>query len=105
METHDPVIGRDVCLLLDRAFERKKMNARLSAVLNDTVGAMLAGSYSKTPEQPPCLVGAILGTGMNGAYVQPDAKSYGYQGIVINTELGGFDKDLPENEIDKEVNE
>lgn len=64
---------------------------------------MLSGSYCKSPEMPPCLVGVILGTGMNGAYVQPDAKHFGYQGVVMNTELGGFNKDLPENDIDMEV--
>lgn len=65
---------------------------------------MLSGSYCKTPDMPPCMVGVILGTGMNGAYVQPDAKGYGYKGVVMNTELGGFNKGLPINEIDLEVN-
>lgn len=64
---------------------------------------MLAGAYSKKPNMPPCQVGVILGTGMNGAYVQPDAKQYGYQGVVMNTELGGFNKDLPRTDIDLEV--
>lgn len=103
IDTNDPVIGQDVCALLDSAFQRRRVKAKTTAVLNDTVGAMLAGFYSKTPDMPPCTVGIILGTGVNGAYVQRDAKAYGYQGVVINTELGGYDKDLPRTDIDFEI--
>lgn len=103
MATNDPVVGRDVGALLDNAFARKGMRARVVAVLNDTVGALLSGNYCKTPDQPPCLVGVILGTGVNGAYVQPDAKTYAYQGLVMNTECGGFNKGMCFTDIDDEI--
>lgn len=64
---------------------------------------MLSGTYCKRPEHPRCMVSLILGRRVNGAYVQPDAKNYGYNGIVLNTEMGEFNKDLPRNEIDHEV--
>lgn len=64
---------------------------------------MLSAAYERPRSLPPCAVGIILGTGLNGCYFQPNAEEWGYQGNVINTELGGLDKDLPWNIIDIEV--
>eukprot|EP01069_Polyplicarium_translucidae_P003501 Polyplicarium_translucidae@DN2330_c0_g1_i1.p1 len=101
--TNDPVESMDVSLLLDQAFWRREVPAKTVAVLNDTTGTLLSCAYEKPRSLPPCLIGVILGTGVNGCYFQEDAKSYGYNGVLINTELAGFDKDLPFNDVDLEV--
>eukprot|EP00921_Rhytidocystis_pertsovi_P009445 GHVQ01015182.1.p1 GENE.GHVQ01015182.1~~GHVQ01015182.1.p1 ORF type:complete len:536 (+),score=64.21 GHVQ01015182.1:143-1750(+) len=102
-DTNDPVEGKDVGLLMSQAFTRKNVPATVSAVANDTVGTLLSCAYQKPAGTPPCLIGVILGTGMNAAYVEPNAKNYGYQGCIINTECGNFNRCLPTTEIDVQI--
>eukprot|EP01053_Blabericola_migrator_P010575 Blabericola_migrator_1__10574@NODE_5_length_29060_cov_171_088642_g4_i0_p6_GENE_NODE_5_length_29060_cov_171_088642_g4_i0NODE_5_length_29060_cov_171_088642_g4_i0_p6_ORF_typecomplete_len505_score85_26Hexokinase_2/PF03727_16/3_1e45Hexokinase_1/PF00349_21/9_7e42DUF2637/PF10935_8/7_8e03DUF2637/PF10935_8/3_4e02DUF2637/PF10935_8/1_3_NODE_5_length_29060_cov_171_088642_g4_i021423656 len=101
--TEDPVEGLDVATLLDMAFWRAEINAKTRAVVNDASGTLLACAYERSSRLPPCTVAFLIGVGLNGAYVEPHAASYGYKGCVINTELGGFDKDLPVTDVDLEV--
>ncbi|BEI99192.1 hypothetical protein CcaverHIS631_0402350 [Cutaneotrichosporon cavernicola] len=96
-------IGNDVVKLLNDAFERKHIHVRCSALVNDTVGTLLSRSY----QHGPALIGAIFGTGTNGAYIDKTStiKKLGEKHIceleecgehageymVINTEWGAFD--------------
>lgn len=66
-------------------------------------GTLLSVAYECPRSLPPCMMGVILGTGLNGCYYQPNAEDWGYTGNIVNTECGGFDKDLPWNVIDVEV--
>lgn len=104
--TDDPVAGgqADICQLLQAAFDRNDVPANCAAALNDTTGTLLSCAYtSYRVKTPPCVVGVILGTGMNAAYYERTAKESGYQGYIINTELGGFNSGLPRNIIDLQV--
>ncbi|KAF8528913.1 hexokinase-domain-containing protein [Hysterangium stoloniferum] len=107
-------IGCDVVQLLQDAFDRKSLRVRCVALVNDTVGALLSRSYTSGG----CLLGAIFGTGTNGAYVENVAKitKLGNSAaaaaggrMVVNTEWGGFDnarRILPltsfDNKLDRE---
>eukprot|EP00922_Rhytidocystis_sp_ex-Travisia-forbesii_P048469 GHVS01072200.1.p1 GENE.GHVS01072200.1~~GHVS01072200.1.p1 ORF type:complete len:592 (+),score=154.10 GHVS01072200.1:46-1776(+) len=102
-ETDDPVEGKDVGVLMTDAFKRNDVPASLSAIANDTVGTLLSCAYQKPANTPPCLVGVILGTGMNGCYVEPKYKQFGYVGQIINVECGNFNKQLPLTEVDAQV--
>ncbi|TRM68496.1 hypothetical protein BD626DRAFT_481894 [Schizophyllum amplum] len=88
-------IGNDVVKLLQDAFDRKHMHVRCVALVNDTVGALLSRAYTGGG----CMLGAIFGTGTNGAYVEqvanitkladsPAAAKGGH--MVVNTEWGAF---------------
>ncbi|GAW01757.1 hypothetical protein LENED_003368 [Lentinula edodes] len=90
-------IGHDVVRLLQDAFDRKHLHVRCVALVNDTVGAMLSRAYTSGG----CILGAIFGTGTNGAYLErvenipkltltnPSfADNTGY--MVVNTEWGAF---------------
>ncbi|KAJ7937401.1 hypothetical protein B0H13DRAFT_2425519 [Mycena leptocephala] len=88
-------IGNDVVKLLQDAFDRKHMHVKCVALVNDTVGALLSRSYTAGG----CVLGAIFGTGTNGAYVEdlanirklandPAASRGGL--MVVNTEWGAF---------------
>ncbi|KXN86325.1 Glucokinase [Leucoagaricus sp. SymC.cos] len=88
-------IGNDVVKLLQDAFDRKHMHVKCVALVNDTVGALLSRAY----QSGGCILGAIFGTGTNGAYVEdivkikklvgtPAASKGGY--MVVNTEWGAF---------------
>lgn len=59
-------IGHDVVRLLQDAFDRKHLHVRCVALVNDTVGAMLSRGYTSGT----CVLGAIFGTGTNGAYLE-----------------------------------
>ncbi|WWC61083.1 uncharacterized protein I303_103661 [Kwoniella dejecticola CBS 10117] len=114
-------IGNDVVKLLQDAFDRKHIHVRCSALVNDTVGTLLSRSY----QSGPALIGAIFGTGTNGAYIdktrtvqklgedkikQAEAGGeHAGQFMVVNTEWGAFDNGrhcLPvsifDNKLDRE---
>ncbi|GJE84777.1 hexokinase [Phanerochaete sordida] len=107
-------VGNDVVKLLQDAFNRKHLHVRCVALVNDTVGALLSRAYTAGG----CILGAIFGTGTNGAYVEKvenitklgDAavrKNGGH--MVVNCEWGGFNNTrtvLPttpfDNKLDRE---
>eukprot|EP01083_Nonionella_stella_P002528 7265_1 len=80
------VVGQDVVYLMQSAFDRQNINAKIHAVCNDTVGTLLSSAY----EYDNVRVGLILGTGSNGCYIEPDEKSDADDGEIINIEWGGF---------------
>ncbi|KAG0007309.1 glucokinase, partial [Entomortierella chlamydospora] len=102
-------VGSDIVKLLQDALDRNNVNVHVAALLNDTVGTLLAYSYS----HPGTYIGAIIGTGTNGAYVEhteniKTMKSNAKE-MIINTEWGNYDKDkkfLPvttfDNKLDRE---
>ncbi|KNZ71716.1 Glucokinase-1 [Termitomyces sp. J132] len=88
-------IGNDVVRLLQDAFDRKHMHVKCVALVNDTVGALLSRAYTTGG----CVLGAIFGTGTNGAYVEEVAKITKLSNsmaavkgghMVVNTEWGAF---------------
>ena len=105
----EEAVGQDVCALLQREIDALNLPVTVAALVNDTVGTLMARSYT-SPGKTGALMGAIFGTGTNGAYVerlervkkmaQIDAesgsvsydKSTGL--MIINTEWGSFDNGL-----------
>ncbi|KAI8454751.1 hypothetical protein BY996DRAFT_8386321 [Phakopsora pachyrhizi] len=59
-------VGTDVVKLLQDALDKKGLNVQCNALVNDTVGTLMARAY----QSGSALVGAIFGTGTNGAYVE-----------------------------------
>ena len=77
--------------MLEAALARQGVDVRVVALVNDTVGTLMAKAYSN----PKCRIGVILGTGTNGAYVERTAAIGKWHGdrdgfMVINMEWGGF---------------
>jgi len=64
------VVGKDVVALLNVAFEREKVNAKVVALANDTVGTMMTNAY----KNKNCEMGLILGTGTNACYIEKTAN-------------------------------
>jgi len=62
--TATEVEGRDVVVLLDEALARRNTEIRTTALINDTVGTLMAGAYELGADAK-CHVGLILGTGTN----------------------------------------
>jgi len=100
------VIGKDVCALLQEEIDALHLPVRVAALVNDTVGTLMARSYT-SPGKTGTLLGAIFGTGTNGAYVEKLDKitkmkimegSSNYDKstgqMVVNTEWGSFDNSL-----------
>jgi len=95
-------IGKDVCLLLQEEIDLLRLPVRVAALVNDTVGTLMSRSYT-SPGKTSTLLGAIFGTGTNGAYVEKLSKiTKPLEGdydsstgeMVVNTEWGSFDNQL-----------
>lgn len=107
-------VDHDVGQLLQDAFDRRNMHVKCVAIVNDTVGTLLTRAYTGGD----CLLGAIFGTGTNGAYVEDIARipklanhpaaAKGGQ-MIVNCEWGAFNNTrsvLPstpfDNKLDRE---
>lgn len=112
---HD-VVGQDVVVLLEEALDRAGLGIiKVGALLNDTVGTLVAHAYVDADTR----IGVILGTGTNAAYVASPSSIPKLQNIhrhtsaqnqepmIINTEWGAFgDKQpsyLPLTEADHKI--
>ncbi|KAL2133362.1 hypothetical protein VTI74DRAFT_2491 [Chaetomium olivicolor] len=95
-------VGKDVCALLQDEIDKLHLPVKVAALVNDTVGTLMARSYG-SPGKHGAVLGAIFGTGTNGAYLEKLSKlkkpltgdydkSTGM--MVINTEWGSFDNQL-----------
>ncbi|KZT62368.1 putative glucokinase [Calocera cornea HHB12733] len=108
-------IGNDVMQMLQDALDRRHVHVKCAALINDTVGCLMSRAYFSGG----CILGAIFGTGTNGAYVEDmkAVKKLSTDAIdgplpdkmVINTEWGAFDnarKVIPrtifDNKLDRE---
>jgi hexokinase len=87
-------IGNDVVQLLQDSLDKKRVACKCVALVNDTVGTLLTRGYLTGS----CFLGAIFGTGTNGAYVEDIAavtklkkKDVHSSKMIINTEWGAFD--------------
>jgi hexokinase len=104
----DEAIGQDVCALLQKEITALNLPVRVAALVNDTVGTLMARSYT-SPGKTKTLIGAIFGTGTNGAYVEKlsrvkkmkeldEKEGANYDAstglMIINTEWGSFDNIL-----------
>lgn len=96
-------VGKDVCALLQTEIDALGLPVRVAALVNDTVGTLMARSYT-SPGKTGTLLGAIFGTGTNGAYVEKlervtkltaaDEIDSQTGEMIINTEWGSFDNQL-----------
>jgi len=99
-------IGQDVCALLQAEIDALKLPVKVAALVNDTVGTLMARSYS-SPGKTKTLLGAIFGTGTNGAYVEKLSRVTKMNAIhgeaeydkttgemIVNTEWGSFDNGM-----------
>lgn len=111
-------VGRDVCELLQSEIDQLHLPVKVAALVNDTVGTLMARSYT-SPGKTPTLLGSIFGTGTNGAYVEKlekVTKLVSKEGeanydkstglMVVNTEWGSFDNTmnvLPNTPYDQDL--
>jgi hexokinase len=94
------VVGRDVTPLLEAALRRQGVaNVRPRAVINDTVGTLLAAAYAFREVE----IGSICGTGHNTCYLEPRHPLTG-KPMIVNMEAGSFDG-VQLTDYDRAVNE
>ena len=92
------VEGKDVAPLFEAALEKRKLPIKLSALINDTTGTLIASHYTDDTMK----IGCIFGTGCNAAYMEncgsvPKIASHNLppdMPIAINCEYGAFDNEL-----------
>ena len=115
----DDAIGKDVCKMLQTEIDELHLPVTVAALVNDTVGTLMARSYT-SPGKTGTLIGAIFGTGTNGAYVEnldkvtklATMKGSEYDRstneMIVNTEWGSFDNQmsiLPNTPYDSALDE
>lgn len=93
----DGVEGHDIVPMFESAIEKKGVPIKLTALINDTTGTLIASAYTDTRMK----IGCIFGTGCNAAYMEncgsipklahmnlpPDTP------MAINCEWGAFDNE------------
>ncbi|KAK7985656.1 hypothetical protein PG996_005106 [Apiospora saccharicola] len=96
-------LGQDVCALLQDRLDALQLPVKVTALVNDAVGTIMARAYQLPPLHIRPTVGAIFGTGTNGAYLQAlDEVTKPIEGHVkgssqsmfMSTEWGSFDNKL-----------
>jgi len=111
-------IGRDPCVLLQEAIDRRGFPVQVTVLANDSVGTLLTRSYTSGPETST-LAAIIFGTGTNAAYVEKLSNvkklsnvrrlgTWNDSIMVINTEWGSLDDEmavLPRTSFDDELDE
>jgi hexokinase len=107
------VEGHDVQPMLQAALERRNVPIKITALINDTTGTLVASNYT----DPQIKMGCIFGTGCNAAYyevVKNIPKVVGYlpddihpdTPMAINCEWGAFDNEhkvLPRTSYDIQI--
>ncbi|OZC06120.1 Hexokinase [Onchocerca flexuosa] len=92
------VVGEDVVKLLEKSIaKRSDINVEVVALINDTVGTMVAAAHETGGH---CHIGVIIATGTNASYMEDISKvkyglsksatDYKYPAMIIDTEWGGF---------------
>ncbi|CZT05334.1 probable hexokinase [Rhynchosporium agropyri] len=93
----DGVEGKNVVPMFEAAISKRGVPIKLTALINDTTGTLIASAYTDTKMK----IGCIFGTGCNAAYMEncgsipklahmnlpPDTP------MAINCEWGAFDND------------
>ncbi|VEU24409.1 DEKNAAC105588 [Brettanomyces naardenensis] len=111
------VEGHDVVPLLQNAIDKRALPVKVTALINDTTGTLVASLYSDLETK----MGLIFGTGVNGAYYEKASSIQKLLGslpkeiardgsipMAINTEYGAFDNDhtcLPRTKYDIQLDE
>ncbi|KAK1574627.1 hexokinase [Colletotrichum navitas] len=110
-------VGRDPCAMLQEALDEQQLPLLVTALANDTVGTLATRAYT-SPGQSSNAVGAIFGTGTNGAYMERISRITKLHStkafrdaepgemMALNTEWGGFDNKLevlPTTKYDREL--
>ncbi|KAK1702682.1 hypothetical protein CaCOL14_004625 [Colletotrichum acutatum] len=110
-------VGRDPCAMLQEALDEQRLPLLVTALANDTVGTLAARAYT-SPGRSSNVIGAIFGTGTNGAYMERISRitklhsrtefsdSDSDAMMALNTEWGGFDNKLevlPSTRFDRDL--
>ncbi|KAL8818634.1 MAG: hypothetical protein Q9223_002771 [Gallowayella weberi] len=110
------IVGQDVCGLLQHQIDQRRLPVKVTALVNDAAGTIMARAYSLPFGQPRTCIGTIFGTGTNGVYLEKlrnifkslDGSFDVSTGeMFISIEWGSFDNGLsvlPNTTYDVEVN-
>lgn len=89
------VEGQDIGALFDAALARAGVgHVKGRAIINDTVGTLLAAAYLKRDVD----IASICGTGHNTCYLEPSFPATG-KPMIVNMESGNFDQ-VPQTRFD-----
>ncbi|CAF3861549.1 unnamed protein product [Rotaria magnacalcarata] len=100
--TCSDVVDSDVVKMLQDAIDEKQINVKCVALVNDTVGTLMACAY----KDQNTAIGLILGTGTNACYMEKIDRVGTWDGdynepkqVIINMEWGAFGNNSRLNHI------
>ncbi|KAH0478707.1 MAG: uncharacterized protein KVP18_001405 [Porospora cf. gigantea A] len=92
-DTNDKVEGADIGLLLECAFWRHEVSVELVVLTNEACVSLVGASVQTST--PRCAVGVVADLGFNACLL--------HNGVILNTEVGNFNVDLPATDVDLEI--
>lgn len=112
----DDAVGKDVCELLQNEIDALKLPVKITAIVNDALGTIMARAFTLPVSKKRTSVGAIFAGGTNGVYLEQLSKITKDIGehdstsgeMFLSTEWGSFDNELKvlrHTEYDKEVDD
>ncbi|KAL3147780.1 hypothetical protein ABBQ32_002513 [Trebouxia sp. C0010 RCD-2024] len=105
--TNSESVGEDPTDMLEAALARQGMKSRVMSLVNDTVATLAACRY----QDQDTMIGVILGTGSNGAYVERAEHVHNAAkklpkgaNMIVNCEWGNLTTDvMPRIDEDKAI--
>ena len=112
----EDAVGKDVCELLQNEIDDLNLPVRVTAIVNDTLGTIIARAFTLPVSQTRTSIGAIFGMGTNAAYLEKLSKikkdigehDSGTGAMFLNIEWGSFDNELkvlPKTWYDQQIDE
>ncbi|KAJ5437812.1 Glucokinase [Penicillium daleae] len=93
-------VGHDVCALLQSAIDELHLPVRVAALVNDTVGTLMARSYTSPARPALCWVPSLLKSMKDAHYDTTTGE------MIVNAEWGSFDNHmsvLPDTVYDQQL--
>ncbi|KAL7678337.1 hypothetical protein ACOME3_004570 [Neoechinorhynchus agilis] len=98
------VVGTDVVQWLQESIEERGLNIKVVALVNDTVGTLMATAF----QYPDCSMGMIVGTGTNACYIEEVKNIKNFVNLssndrymIVNMEWGGYGDTDEDCSLDK----
>ena len=90
-------IGKDPVVMLQDAINRQELPVKVAALTNDSVGTLMARSYTSSNQDrgSSTLLGVILGTGTNAAYYEKQENIKRLGDVMVHEQTPGSAEPAP----------
>merc|ERR1719376_93622 len=101
-KVNDPIIGQDIVDRINNILVRTTSSSVVIGCINDTVATIISGAYLYKNSIANGSIGVINGSGFNIGIYSDQFGEYGFEGEILNTEIGGLTI-LPDHNIEMKI--